>query len=76
LVGYAPEMYDQTAYEAMRAFRKPFITTHLYSFCALMITIVVHIAAVVITDIREGGNIISAMFSGKKTLAGKPEDGQ
>jgi len=74
LVGYAPEMYDQTAYEAMRAFRKPFITTHLYSFYALMITIVVHIAAVVITDIREGGNIISAMFTGKKTLEGKPED--
>ncbi|MCK9505504.1 MAG: cytochrome b/b6 domain-containing protein [Porticoccaceae bacterium] len=74
LVAYTPEMYDQTAYEAMRSFRKPFITVHEYSFYALMIMVVVHIAAVIITDIREGGSIISAMFTGKKILEGKPED--
>ena len=28
LIPYAKDMYDQTAYEGMRAFRKPFITVH------------------------------------------------
>lgn len=71
---YSPEMYDKAAWEEMRAFRKPFITAHYYSFYAIAVLIVVHIAGVVITELKEGGNIISAMFTGKKSLAGKPAD--
>lgn len=71
---YAREMYDAGRYEEMRAFRKPFITVHLYGFYLLAVVIVLHIAAAVITDIREGGTIISAMFTGKKVIAGKPRD--
>jgi cytochrome b len=74
LVPYAKEMYDETAYEAMRAFRKPFITIHYYGFYVLIGFIVVHILAVVMTELREGGNLISAMFSGKKVLSGPPAD--
>jgi len=74
LVPYAKEMYDETAYEAMRAFRKPFITVHYYGFYVLIGFAVVHILAVVVTELREGGNLISAMFSGKKVLSGPPAD--
>ena len=74
LVPYAKEMYDETAYEAMRAFRKPFITVHYYGFYALIGFATVHILAVAVTELREGGNLISAMFSGKKVLSRPPAD--
>ena len=74
LVPYAKEMYDQAAYEAMRAFREPFITLHYYNFFVLLTFVVIHILAVVVTELREGGNLISAMFTGKKVLSGPPAD--
>ncbi|MBQ0713360.1 MAG: cytochrome b/b6 domain-containing protein [Porticoccus sp.] len=74
LVPYAKEMYDETAYEAMRAFRKPVITIHYYNFFILLSLILIHILAVVVTELREGGNLISAMFSGKKILSEPPAD--
>lgn len=74
LVPYARDMLDPQAYESMRAFRKPFITVHEYNFWVLSFVIVLHIAAVVMTEIREGGGIISAMFSGRKTFSKAPID--
>lgn len=74
LVPYAPEMYDATAYESMRAFRKPFALVHLYSFYVLVVVVVMHVAAVIITELREGGSIISAMFTGRKIMRGRPVD--
>ena len=71
---YATVMYDETNYEAMRALRKPFITVHYYNFYVLIVFAVIHIFAVVATEIREGGGLVSAMFSGKKVLRGTPED--
>ena len=74
LVPYAKETYDAAAYESMRAFRQPFMTVHYYSFYTLLGVIVIHILAVVVTEIREGGNLISAMFTGKKILNKTPAD--
>ena len=74
LMPYAKDTYDAAAYEAMRAFRKPFITVHYYGFYALLCLIVAHIIAVVVTEIREGGNLISAMFTGKKVMSKTPAD--
>ncbi|MDT8320490.1 MAG: cytochrome b/b6 domain-containing protein [Xanthomonadales bacterium] len=37
-------------------------------------TVVLHVAAAVITEIREGGSIVSAMFTGRKIIAGQPVD--
>ena len=74
LVPYANEMYDETAYEAMRTFRKPFITVHYYGFYVLLAVSVIHILAVVVTELREGGNLVSAMFSGTKVLSEPPAD--
>lgn len=56
------------------AFRKPVGTIHLYAAYLLWLLIVIHVAAVVITDIREGGAIISAMFTGRKMISGKAPD--
>jgi len=74
LMPYAPQMYDAQAYESMRSFRKPFITTHEYNFFVLGFVILLHIAAVILTEIREGGSLISAMFTGKKILSQQPQD--
>jgi cytochrome b len=72
---YSPDMYDAAAWQEMRAFRKPFITAHYYSFYAIAVMIVLHIAGVVITELKEGGSIVSAMFTGRKTLEQDPADG-
>jgi Ni,Fe-hydrogenase I cytochrome b subunit len=74
LVPYAPEMYSETSYEAMRAFRKPFITVHYYGFYVLLVFALIHILAVIVTELSEGGSLITAMFSGKKVLSGPPVD--
>lgn len=74
LVPYAKDTYDTASYEAMRAFRKPFITIHYYGFYVLLGLIFIHVLAVVITEIREGGNLISAMFTGKKVMSETPAD--
>ncbi|MAT51752.1 MAG: cytochrome B [Porticoccaceae bacterium] len=74
LLPYARDTYDAAAYEAMRAFRAPFIEIHEIGFYALLCLIVIHIAAVVVTEIREGGTLITAMFTGKKMLSEIPKD--
>jgi len=74
LVPYAPEMYDAVAYENMRALRKPIAVVHLYTFYTLTVIVILHVAAVIITEIREGGVIISAMFTGRKVIRGRPVD--
>lgn len=74
LVPYTPALYDEGAWAAMRAFRKPFVTVHLYTFYVLGIVVVAHVTAVIITETREGGSLISAMFTGRKIIAGRPLD--
>jgi Ni/Fe-hydrogenase 1 B-type cytochrome subunit len=74
LIPYSPEMYNAAAYESMRALRKPIALVHLYSFYVLMVVVVVHVTAVIITELREGGSIISAMFTGRKIISGRPVD--
>jgi cytochrome b len=71
---YSPQMYDEAAWQEMRAFRKPFITAHYYGFYALVVMIVIHIVGAVMAELKEGGNVISAMFTGRKTLSEKPAD--
>ena len=74
LVPHAPDLYDKAAYASMRALRQPFAAVHLYAFYALAVLIVLHVTAVVVTEIREGGSITSAMFTGRKILPGRPVD--
>lgn len=71
---YSPEMYDSAAYESMRALRKPFVNIHQYNFYGLISVVALHIASVIITELKEGGNIISAMFTGQKIIKGRAVD--
>jgi len=59
--GVNPETYAE-----MRDLRKPIANTHYYTFYILLIAIVLHIVAVVYTEVKEKNGIISAMFTGKK----------
>lgn len=70
----AANTINQAAYQAMRAFRRPLVTMHLYTFFVLSGVIVLHLAAVVVTELREGGSITSAMFTGRKLLDRPPQD--
>jgi Ni/Fe-hydrogenase 1 B-type cytochrome subunit len=65
---------DSEAYGQMRNLRKPFITTHVYTFYILLISIVLHIAAVILTEVREKNGLVSAMFTGNKVVSKKPVD--
>ncbi|AGK56534.1 cytochrome B561 [Hyphomicrobium denitrificans 1NES1] len=69
-----PDLVEKTAYDSMRAFRKPFVEVHEIGFYVLVVTIVLHLAAVVMTEIHEGGSITSAMFTGRKLLSRRPPD--
>jgi Ni/Fe-hydrogenase 1 B-type cytochrome subunit len=70
----ATELIDKTSYDAMRAFRSPFVEVHELGFYALAVVIVLHLIAVVVTEIHEGGSITSAMFTGRKILSRPPPD--
>ena len=67
-------LMDQAAYAAMRSFRAPFAEIHEFTFYLIALVIAVHVTAVVVTEVREGGTLISAMFTGRKIIAGRPED--
>ncbi len=68
------EGVDAEAYADMRKFRKPIITTHVYSFYILLAAIFLHIAAVVLTEVREKNGLVSAMLTGKKIISKEPAD--
>lgn len=74
LVPYDDTHLDVAAYQAMRAFRAPVLSVHYWTFFGLCGVIVVHIAAVVVTEVRTRDGLVSAMFSGYKTLSGAPRD--
>ena len=71
---YDESQVDPRKYEQMESFKSPFGTVHLYTAYTLLGMLLLHIAAVIVTDKREGGAIISAMFTGRKYLGGKPVD--
>jgi len=67
---------DPAAWDAMRAFRGPFIETHEIVYYLLLIAGVLHIAGVVVAELREGGSLVSAMLTGRKILDRTPVDGE
>ena len=68
------DLMDQNAYATMRSFRAPFAEVHVFSFYLLAAVVVLHIVAVVVTELREGGTLVSAMLTGRKIVSGRPED--
>ena len=70
---------DKTAvidelYKEMRAFREPFIEIHEIGFFILCALVVLHIAGVVFTELKEKNGIVSAMITGEKVIDGEAED--
>lgn len=65
---------DPDSYAQMREFRSPFIEIHKIAFYLLMISIVLHVAAVVHAEVRDREGLVSAMFSGRKVLRKPPSD--
>jgi cytochrome b len=74
LVPGSKEFVDKELYGEMRGFRKPFITLHYYLFFVLLAAVILHIAAVVISEKREKNGLVSAMFTGRKVFSEKPVD--
>lgn len=77
LVGLVPgakEMLDPEGYAAMRRFREPFIAMHEIGLWLMLLAISGHVAAVVITEVKERDGLISAMFSGFKVFSKPPRD--
>lgn len=70
----AADLIDKAAYQSMRDFRAPFVQIHEIAFYLMAIGVALHLAAVVITELHEGGSITSAMFTGRKILTRKPPD--
>ena len=65
---------DQSAYAAMRSFRTPFVEIHEIGFYLLAAVVALHVVAVIVTELREGGALVSAMLTGEKIVPGHPED--
>ena len=71
---YAADTVNADAYAEMRAFRSPFVEVHEVNFFIILAMIALHIIVAVYAELREGGAIISAMFTGRKILEKTPED--
>lgn len=71
---YNKKQVVMTKYNKLEAFKHPFGLIHKYCFYLLMLMIVLHIIAVVTSEICGGEGLVSAMFTGKKVLHKKPLD--
>src|SRR3990170_3736264 len=71
---YSKVNVNEASYNEMRAFRKPFIRAHETLYYVLLLLIFTHIAAAIITDVKERNGIIAAMFTGWKVFDKKPVD--
>ncbi len=71
---YSKDNVDPQAYQAMRNFRAPFIKTHVFSFYALTILLLLHILAVMVMELKTRSSLVSAMFSGYKHLPKNSDD--
>jgi cytochrome b len=58
----------------VKEFKEPFGTVHKYAAYTLMAFILLHIFFVVLGEVKEGGSIISAMFTGSKVMDKEPVD--
>jgi cytochrome b len=65
---------NQDADAAMRSLRAPFVGVHELAFYGIAAVVVLHVIVVIVTELREGGSLISAMFTGRKIFSGPPQD--
>ncbi len=65
---------DPQRMAVVKAFKGPFGTVHKYAAYTLMAIILLHLFFVVRVEVKEGGGIISAMFTGNKVMYKEPVD--
>lgn len=68
------ETTDPGRLQDVRTVQTAAAVTHKYSAYLLMLLIGLHITGVVLTETRQRSNAVSAMFSGRKTIASPPTD--
>ena len=74
LIPYQKEGVNPEKMASLKAFKSPFGKIHLYTAYLLMLLILIHIAAIVRAEVKEGDRLVSSMFSGKKVIKGTPQD--
>ena len=74
LIPYQKEGVNPEKMASLKTFKSPFGKIHLYTAYLLMFLIIIHIAAVVRAEVKEGDRLVSSMFGGKKILSEKPQD--
>ncbi len=71
---YNETFVNQAAMQQLESIKSVAGDTHRYSVYLMMLLVVMHIFAVIKTEIKIHPGIISAMFSGNKPIEGKAED--
>jgi cytochrome b len=71
---YQDKGVNQEKLSVVKAFKSPIGKIHLYAAYLLMGLIILHISAVIYSEVTEKNQLISAMFSGDKILSEKPID--
>ena len=74
IMPYQKQGVDAEKMAAIKAFKSPIGKIHLYAAYLLMFLIIIHVAAVVRAEVKEGDHLVSSMFSGNKIINGKPQD--
>ena len=69
-------LIDQDRLAIVDRLKIPVGQVHIYASWALLAMIILHISSVILKEVRQGGGIISAMFSGRKVLARAPVDAE
>lgn len=72
---YQKEGVNKEKAASLKSIKSPVGKIHLYSAYLLMALVFLHVAAVVLAEVKEGDTLVSSMFSGKKILSEKPQDG-
>jgi cytochrome b len=71
---YQAEGVNKDKQDSINPYKSVVGKIHLYTAYFLMFVVMIHIVAVVRAEVKEDDNLVSSMFSGKKLIAGKPED--
>ena len=67
---------DPVKLEHVVRVKNAFVQVHIWSAYLLVLFVILHVAGAVVADVRKGGALISAMFTGRKLLATDPVDAE
>lgn len=68
------ESVDPNRWQHVRPIKKAMWYIHTYSAYLLLAMMLLHVAGVALTEVRQHSGLVSAMFSGRKVLVGTPVD--